>query len=75
MSKAGMDYVMPFGKYRGVSINDIILKDSKYVMWMIDRNILSQGVTDEVFESAYVTDNDLENPDSDFYKNNNEVRY
>ena len=75
MKKAGLTFVMPFGKYKGKTLRTIIEKDSKYAMWLIDNNVLEQGVTDEVFEYAYIDDNDLENPDSDFYKNDNFPSY
>ena len=52
--KAHFDYVLSFGKYRYKTIADVLMKDSNYIMWLIDNNILKQGVTDEVFESAYI---------------------
>ena len=71
MTKAGFDFVMPFGKHKGSKLGTLAEKESKYVMWMVDNNILSQGISNEVFETAYIVDNDLENADSDFYKNKN----
>lgn len=53
-TKAGVSFVLPFGKYKGKTLGKIIIKDPAYIMWLIDGNVLKQGVTNEVFEAAYV---------------------
>lgn len=71
MKPADMNFVMPFGKHKGKTLGELVDTESKYVMWLIDNQVLSQGVTNDVFEAAYIVDNDLENPESKFYKNEN----
>ena len=34
------DFVMPFGKYKGRTLDDISDNDPEYVVWLADENVL-----------------------------------
>ena len=49
MDDLGMDDVYPFGKYKGVEIEEILLEDPQYLLWVRD-NVDQVSFDDEVNE-------------------------
>ena len=45
--KVGMNYIFKFGKYKGQSILEVIMKDKKYVRYLLEEGDISFTKKDE----------------------------
>jgi len=59
----GSDYVLEFGKYKGKAIWWVLMNDSKYVVWLVDNDILS--VSEDIYEECKARFSDMD--DKDYY--------
>lgn len=63
-SKATDKTVMPFGKYKGIELGDILVDDPEYILWLsdetdfsIDKDLIDEAVTRAAkrFRKGYVS--------------------
>jgi uncharacterized protein (DUF3820 family) len=66
--KRGLQYVMPFGKYKGDTIQDIIATEPLYILFLHKRDIISleEEVIDAAQRKISRVDNDGYYPDPEF---------
>jgi hypothetical protein len=64
-SPVTVNYIMPFGKHKGLSLKTLLDIDPGYIVWLKDENVLNIPV--EIYNKA--VDEDWEDDNFDFGHN------
>jgi hypothetical protein len=65
----GSDYVLEFGKHKGKAIWWILVNDARYLVWVVDNDVLnlSQDIYDEAKAFYGEMNNDFDACEIDIY--------
>tara|TARA_Y100000389_G_scaffold144286_1_gene142608 strand:+ start:482 stop:745 length:264 start_codon:yes stop_codon:yes gene_type:complete len=50
--KAKKNYIMPFGKYKGRKLGDILYDNPNYIIWLYTKDVLKRGMSKVLYNKA-----------------------